>query len=131
MAKIERGSFTPSGTPPFNTTVFFNDVTLLADIIEFSNGPSASGSDAIAHSSNGMMTPTQQTSKATIYASSALGGKTEQLNTKSLLHYNLSGGVITKVLQGSRVSMATAGEFTINIDTLSGTQPIYFIATQY
>ncbi len=131
MAKVERGSFTPSGTPPFNTTVFLSDSTLLADLVEFSNGPSAFGSDAVAHSSNGMMTPTQQTSKATIYASSALGGKTEQLNTKCLLHYNLSGGAITKVLQGSRVSMATAGEFTVNIDTLSGTQPIYFVATQY
>lgn len=131
MAKTERGSFTPSGTPPFNTTVLFNDNTLLADVITFSNGPSAVGSDAIAHSSNGMMTPTQQTSKATIYASSALGGKTEQVNNKCLLHYDLSGGAITKVLQGSRNSMATAGEFTVTIDTLSGTQPIYFVATQY
>lgn len=131
MAKIERGSFTPNGTPPFTTTVFFNDGTLLADVIQFSNGPSATGSDGICHSSNGMMTPTQQTTKALIFASSALGGKTEQVNNKCLLHYNLSGGVITKVLQGSFNSMSTAGEFTINIDTLSGTQPIYFVATQY
>jgi len=131
MTKIERGSFTPSGTTPFNTTVLFNDSTLLADVIEFSNGPSTIGSDAIAHSSNGLMTPTQQTSKAFIYGNNTVGGKTEQVNNKCLLHYNLSGGAITKVLQGSRNSMATAGEFTITIDTLSGSQPIYFVATQY
>jgi hypothetical protein len=131
MAKIERGSFTPGGGVPFNTTVFFADPTLLADEIEFSNGPSTIGSDLIAHTSNGLMTPTQQTTKALIYGNNTVGGKTEQLNNKCLLHYNLSGGVITKVLQGSRTSMATAGEFTINIDTLSGTQPIYFVARQY
>lgn len=131
MAKIERGSFTPSGTPPFNLTVLFNDNTILADEIEFSLGPSGGTSDSICHSGTGLMTPTQQTAKAVIYGGATAGGKVEQVNTKCLVHYSISGSSLVKVLQGSRNDMSTTGQFTLTIDTLNGTQPIYFVARQY
>lgn len=132
MYKIERGSFTPGGTPPFNTTVLFSDSTLLANKITLSTGPSSSsGVDSICHTGDGLMTPTQQSAKATIFGGSAIGGVTEQRNNKCILHYNVISGANTKVLSASRVSMATPGEFTINVDVLSGTQPIYYVAEQF
>lgn len=131
MAKVLRSSFTANGVPPFNTTVLFSDPTFLADEIEFSIGPSSGTVSSHCHSGTGLATPTQQTAKAVVYGDSSTGGKTEQVNNKCVLHYRLVSGALTKVVQGSMVSMATPGEFTINFDTLPSSHLIYLVARQY
>lgn len=127
--KIERGSFTLSGTPPFNQTILFNDSTILADEIEFSTAaPSGSSSDLEA--GDGFMTPTQQCARQ-LYADKTLGERSEQVNNKCILHYRNSGGSITKAVEAARNDMSVTGEFTLSVSTLLANHQIYFIARQY
>lgn len=127
--KIERGSFTLSGTPPFNQTVFFNDSTILADEMTFSLA-APSGSSADMESCDGFMTPTQQSAKQ-LFADKTLGERSEQVNNKCILHYRNVGGSITKAVEAARSSMATTGEFTLSVSTLSANHQVYFVAKQY
>ena len=127
MAKIERGSFTPSSTG--NTTVFFADNTMVADEMEFSLA-ATTGSVGDLQSCDGFMTPTQQCAKS-LFADSTAGERTEQTNSKCILHYAKVGGTPTKVAEATRVDMATAGEFTINIGTWGANYQIFFIAREY
>lgn len=126
MAKIERGSFTPGGTG--NTTVLFSDSTLTADEIELFMGPAGS-SDSDNHICLGYMTPTQQSALSTY--SDTTGEKTEQVNNKCMKHYARVSGSISVVMEATRQSMATAGEFTINISTWTTGYTIYFRAKEY
>jgi len=125
--KIERGSFTISGTG--NKTVLFNDSTITADEISFSIA-ATSGSSSDLQSCDGFMTPTQQCAKS-LYADKTLGERSEQVTTKCLLHYANVGGSITKVIDASYNDMTTTGEFTINVATHGANYQVFFIAKQY
>lgn len=130
MAKIEQGSFTPSGTG--NTTVLFADNTLLADRIDIWVAPTGA-SDGVNHASIGVMTPTQQRciSTMTETTGSTTRNASAKYNTKCISHRNVVSSTVTEVLAASYNDMTTAGEFTINFSINPGTFQVYFIATEY
>lgn len=124
--KIERGSFTIAGTG--NQTVLFNDGTLTADEISFSIA-APSGSSSVGQTCDGFMTPTQQCARS-IFCD-GIGERSEQVNNKCMLHYANVSSTITKVIECTRVDMATPGEFTINVGTHGANYQVYFIAKEY
>lgn len=130
MTKIERGSFTLSGTPPFSQTVLLNDSTLLADEIIFSTVAPSGGASTDLESGGGWMSPAQQTAKA-CFADKTLGQRSEQVNNKCILHYSRVSGAITKKVEANRNSMATPGEFTVDVTALPSNHQVYIIAYEY
>lgn len=120
---VERGSFSTASTG--NLTVLFANSGLTAEEIEFSVGPSGS-SDTDNHICLGYMNGSQQTALSTF--SDTTGEKTAQVNNKCISHYTRSGGTITEIIAATRVSIATAGEFTINFSAANVNYTIYFRA---
>ena len=120
---VERGSFSVGSTG--NITILFANPSLTATEIEFSLGPTGT-SLSTATASDGYMNGTQQTSRS-LYTDST-GSKVTQVNNKCITHQNRVSGAITEIITATRVSLATAGEFTVNFSAVNVNYIIFFRA---
>lgn len=109
--KFEAGTVLITSTG--NKIVALNDSTLVVDEIFFAvESPDDNGSEGFSDGTNNF-------TYNTLY--------NETSTTKSLVHWKNVGGTKTKTLSFTITSLATAGEFSYNVDTRTENTKYYFL----
>ena len=113
MTKVERGSFTVTGTG--NKTLLLSDGTLNVQRVVFS----------VATNSGAEISEGYGDTSVNFTGTSAYN---EVSSTVSIFHFRNLSGTKTKTLEGTLTTISTAGQFTVNFSTLTEITQVKFVA---